>query len=118
MNKDRRTIARVLESVVGSYVDKAPPRRVLWVVRDELKALADTERRSIKKMEPFKAAESTIQNYRTATDALEDLELAIRALEEDDLLGCAQALHTLANPGEEKLAPVKPLRKTTTRRRA
>lgn len=101
MNKDRRTIAGVLAAVLDAYSGKALPRKIMLVVRDEVKALQTTEQRSVQKMEGFKDNESTRINYRNGVECLEDLTTALEHLEEDEHDECAAILHGLATPAAD-----------------
>lgn len=86
MNKDRRAVAGVLADITRVYTrQRSIPPKVLIIIRDAVKALEDTEQRSIKKMEGYKDSESTAVNYRNAVSAHEDLMTAREALEEHEL---------------------------------
>lgn len=95
------------------------PPKVLIVLRDATKGLADTEQRSLKKMEPFKDNPSTAANYASGIDALEDLRAAQDALEEGEVDEAFPLLNRVARPDGEEPQPSQPTKKTarTTRRR-
>lgn len=118
MNNDRRVIAGVLADLCGVYGrERTVPPKVLIVLRDATKGLADTEARSLKKMEPFKDNAMTAANYRSGAEALEDLRAAQDALEEGEVDEAYPLLNRVARPDTEEPAP--PPKKTarTTRRR-
>lgn len=119
MNTERRAIAGVLADLCGVYGrERTVPPKVLIVLRDATKGLADTEARSLKKMEPFKDAISTAANYRSGVEALEDLRAAQEALEEGEVDEAQPLLDRVARPEvEEKQPTPAPKRATKTRRR-
>lgn len=79
-------MASVIAELCGAYsTQRTVPSKVLIILRDAVKAMADTEERSVKKMEGFKDNESTAGNYRNAVHCLEDLRAAQEALEEGEL---------------------------------
>lgn len=105
MNKERRTIVGVIASITKAYTgERTMPNKVLMVLRDSVKALAETEQRSVAKMESFKDNDSTAQNYRVAVACREDLLGAQEALEEGELEEALVFLERVANP--ERDAPV------------
>jgi len=114
MNKDRRVVAQVLANLCGAYVkERSVPPKVLMVLRDAVKALAETEGRSVKKMESYKDSETTAQNYRNAVSCHEDLRAAQEALEEGELDEALPLLLRVANPTE---ATPEPPKKVSTKR--
>lgn len=120
MNKDRRVVSQVVADLCGAYsTQRSVPSKVLIILRDAVKALADTEERSVKKMEGFKDNETTAQNYRNAVHCLEDLRAAQEALEEGELEEAHPLLlRVAAGPELAVAAPVaKPAPKPTRRGR-
>lgn len=86
MNKDRRIVAQVVADLVGAYTgERSIPNKVLMICRDAVKGLAETEARSVKKMEAFKDTENTARNYQNGVACRDDLEAAQEALEEGEL---------------------------------
>lgn len=105
MNKDRRVIVQVLSDLTKAYSsERSVPNKVLIVLRDAVKDLAATEERSLKRMEPFKDAPGTAQNYANGYDCWEDLLAAQEALEEGELDEAYPLLQRVATgstvPGE------------------
>lgn len=105
MNADRRTQVLLLANITKVYAAKGMPQRILMVVRDAVKALADTERRSVQKMEKFKDNENTAKNYRNAVACHEDLTEALDLLEEGDLDEAYTLLKRVAEPEATTEAP-------------
>jgi hypothetical protein len=119
VNRDRRAIVGVLADVAGAYTkERSIPNKVLMVIRDATKGLAETEARSIKKMEGFKDTENTARNYQNAVACHEDLLAAQEALEEGELADALPYLQRVADPeaAARAVAP-KPVKKTTSRRK-
>lgn len=86
MNSDRRVVAGVLADLCGAYsTQRTVPHKVLIILRDAVKGLADTEQRSIQRMEQYKDSPTTRQNYRNAVACHEDLRAAQEALEEGEI---------------------------------
>jgi hypothetical protein len=55
------------------------------IMRDAVKSLADSEQRSVKKMEPYKDSPGTAANYLNGVACWEDLTAAQDHLEDGDL---------------------------------
>lgn len=86
MNKDRRIVVQVVADLCGAYsTQRTVPQKVLMILRDAVKSLADTEALSVKRMQGFKDNDSTAKNYLNALDCLDDLRAAQEALEEGEL---------------------------------
>lgn len=86
MNKDKRATVTLLAGICSAYIkERTIPHKVLMVIRDAVRELAESEARSIKKMEPFKDREGTTANYNRAVSAWEDLTAAQEALEEGEV---------------------------------
>jgi hypothetical protein len=98
-------------------MERSIPSKVLMVIRDGVKALADTEARSVQKMESFKDNDNTAQNYRNAVACHEDLRAAQEALEEGELDEALVFLIRVADP-EEALRQVAPAPTKRKRRKA
>lgn len=99
MNKDRRVVTKVLADVVQAYTgERTIPNKVLMVIRDAVKGLAETETRSVKKMEAFKDSENTAANYRNGVACRDDLLSAQDALEEGELEEALVFLQRVSDP--------------------
>lgn len=86
MNKDKRVVVQVLADLCGAYsTQRSVPHKVLMIIRDAVKELAESEQRSLKKMEPFKDNAGTAANYQRSADCLDDLRSAQDALEEAEV---------------------------------
>jgi len=88
------------------------------IIRDAVKDLADSEARSLKKMEPFKHNAGTAVNYQNGMACWEDLLAAQDALEEGEIdeahpLLCRVAVPEVAEPVEP---PAPKLRRKTRRK--
>ena len=116
MNADRRIQVQLLANITKVYSGKGMPQRILMIVRDAVKALAETERRSVQKMEKFKDNENTAKNYRNAVACMEDLSEALELLEEGDLDDAYALLKRVAEP--EAAAAEAPKAKATSARKA
>lgn len=118
MNKDRRAVAQVLCDITKAYTgERSIPNKVLIVIRDAVKGLAETEQRSVKKMEAFKDSENTAQNYRNGVACRDDLLAAQEALEEGELEEALVFLQRVADPEAVARAaePVKQQRAAKTK---
>ena len=101
MNKDRRVVAQVLAELTKAYATKRTvPSKVLIIMRDAVKRLADTEERSVKRMEGFKDNEMTAQNYRNAIKCHASLRAAQDALEEGEIDEAYPHLVSVSSPPE------------------
>lgn len=106
MNRDRRATVRVLCNLIRAYTgERSIPPRVLMALRDEVRELALTEERSVKKMEGFKDNDSTRANYLAAVAAHEDLAAAQEALEEQELEEALALLVIVADPASTDVNP-------------
>jgi len=86
MNKDKRVVVQVLADLCGAYsTQRTVPNKVLMILRDAVKHLAESEQLSLKRMEPFKDNVGTAVNYANGMDCWEDLVAAQEALEEGEL---------------------------------
>jgi hypothetical protein len=99
LNKDKRVVAQVLADLCTAYsTQRTVPNKVLIIIRDSVKGLADSEERSLKKMEPFKDNLGTALNYQNGISHLEDLRAAQDALEEGEIDEAAPLLARVAQP--------------------
>jgi hypothetical protein len=119
MNKDKRVAVAILADLCGAYnQQRSVPSKVLMILRDSVKELADSEQRSLKKMEPFKDNEGTAQNYRNSTEVWEDLTAAKDALEEGEVEEALPLLQRVARP-DDTAKPAEPYKAPVkTRRRS
>jgi hypothetical protein len=105
VNKDKRVSVKTLADIVGAYrTARTVPSKVIIVLHNAVEALADSEERSLKKMEPYKDNDGTAANYRAGQAALEDLRGAQEALSEDELDEAYAFLSRVAGV-EEPAAP-------------
>lgn len=115
MNKDKRVVVQVLADLCGAYsTQRAVPSKVLLIIRDAVKGLAESEARSLKRMEPFKDNVGTAVNYQRGQECWEDLTAAQDALEEGELEEAWPLLLRVAESPEphQPVPEPTPIRKT------
>jgi len=109
VNKDKRIAVALLADLCGAYsTQRTLPNKVLIILRDAVKDLADSEARSVKKMEPFKDNAGTAANYQNGLACWEDLARAQDALEEGEVDEAHPLLARVASgvvSPPEKLSP-------------
>jgi hypothetical protein len=108
VNKDKRATLQVLADITNAYRhERSLPHKVVIVLHDAVRRMADSEALSLKKMEPYKDNEGTARNYRNAANAVDDLTEAYEAIADGDLDQAWAHLARVASPPTEKPEPVK-----------